>query len=53
LSRPHDYKREKKGPHGKRLDTLLSEVLDMLSADKPLPARFHDHTLLGRMGRLP
>jgi len=42
-----DYKREKKGPHGRRLDTLLSEVLDLLSADTPLPARFRDHPLTG------
>jgi mRNA interferase YafQ len=43
-----DYKREKKGSHAKRLDTLLSEVLDMLSADQQLPARFRDHALLGQ-----
>jgi mRNA interferase YafQ len=42
-----DYKREKKGPHARRLDILLGEVLDMLAADKQLPARFRDHALAG------
>lgn len=42
-----DHKREKNGRHGKRLDALLSEVLDMLSADVQLPPRFRDHRLTG------
>ena len=44
-----DYKREKKGVLGKKLDALLSEVLDLLSADKPLPPRFSDHALTGNL----
>lgn len=32
-----DYKREKKGPHGKRLDSLLTQVIDLLATDQPLP----------------
>jgi mRNA interferase YafQ len=42
-----DYKREKKGRHGRRLDALLTEVIDILAADAPLPARYHDHPLTG------
>ena len=32
-----DYRREKSGRHGKKLDSLLMEIVDMLAADKPLP----------------
>ena len=42
-----DYKREKRGLHGKRLDALLNEVLHLLSADVQLPPRFRDHPLSG------
>ena len=42
-----DFKREKKGQHGKRLDAMLAEVIDMLAADAPLPPRFRDHPLSG------
>jgi mRNA interferase YafQ len=42
-----DFKREKKGPHGNRLDAMLAEVTDMLAADTPLPTRFRDHPLSG------
>jgi mRNA interferase YafQ len=42
-----DFKREKKGPHGNRLDAVLGEVIDMLAADTPLPPRFRDHPLSG------
>jgi mRNA interferase YafQ len=34
-----DYKREKYGRHGNKLDTLLMEVVDLLAADTPLPHR--------------
>jgi mRNA interferase YafQ len=40
-----DYRREKSGRHGKQLDDLLMEVVDMLAADKPLPRRNLDHPL--------
>jgi mRNA interferase YafQ len=40
-----DYRRELKGQHGKRLDSLLTPVLDMLATDTPLPARYRDHAL--------
>jgi mRNA interferase YafQ len=42
-----DYKREKKGHHGKRVDSWLGEVISMLAADKPLPRRYQDHPLTG------
>ena len=32
-----DYRREKSGRHGKKLDTLLMEVVNLLAADTPLP----------------
>ena len=42
-----DYKREKSGRHGKRLDTELLDAVDMLAKDEPLPRRYFDHTLSG------
>ena len=42
-----DYKREKSGIHGKRLDALLMEVVKLLAADAPLPHRNFDHPLSG------
>jgi len=42
-----DYRREKSGVLGKKLDTLLSEAVEYLLADKPLPARYVDHALVG------
>ena len=42
-----DYKREKSGLHGKKLDTLLMEVVDLLAANAPLPRRNCDHPLTG------
>ena len=42
-----DYRREKAGVLGKRLDSLLMEVVDLLAADTPLPRRHVDHQLTG------
>ena len=42
-----DYERAKKDPLGHRLDATLTKVTDMLAADTPLPASFHDHPLSG------
>ena len=42
-----DYRREKSGRHGKKLDTLLMEAVTMLAADTPLPRRYFDHPLAG------
>ena len=43
----HDYKREKSGRHGKRLDAELLETVTMLAKDEPLPRRYFDHSLAG------
>jgi mRNA interferase YafQ len=42
-----DYKREKAGAAGKKLDALLMEAVNMLVADAPLPRRYFDHPLSG------
>jgi mRNA interferase YafQ len=42
-----DYRREKSGPIGRKLDNLLMEVVDLLARDQPLPRRFFDHALSG------
>ena len=42
-----DYRREKSGHLGKKLDGLLMEVVNLLAADKPLPRRNFDHPLTG------
>ncbi len=42
-----DYRREKSTQHGKKLDALLIEVVNMLANDTPLPHRNFDHPLSG------
>jgi mRNA interferase YafQ len=42
-----DYRREKSGQHGKKLDALLMEVVNLLASDTPLPRRNFDHSLSG------
>lgn len=42
-----DYRREKSGVFGKKLDALLMEVVNLLAVDKPLPRRNVDHQLTG------
>jgi mRNA interferase YafQ len=42
-----DYRLEKSGVLGKKLDDLLRETLDFLVIDAPLPARYVDHPLAG------
>ncbi|MBV8820807.1 MAG: type II toxin-antitoxin system YafQ family toxin [Acidobacteriaceae bacterium] len=42
-----DYLREKSGQHGKKLDVLLMEVVNLLANDAPLPRRNFDHPLSG------
>lgn len=42
-----DYKREKSGRHGKTLDAVLREVLELLAADKAPPSGNCDHPLAG------
>jgi mRNA interferase YafQ len=42
-----DYKREKSGQHGKKLDTLLMTVVDLRVTDAPLARHNVDHALMG------
>jgi mRNA interferase YafQ len=42
-----DYKRAKSDRHGKKLDAMLMEVVNLLAADTPLPRRNFDHALSG------
>jgi mRNA interferase YafQ len=42
-----DFKRESKGPLGKRLDDLLTPVIAVLASDAALPPRYRDHLLTG------
>lgn len=42
-----DYRREKSAKHGKKLDALLMEVVNLLANDTPLPYRKFDHSLSG------
>ena len=42
-----DYKREKSGLSGGKLDELLNEVVQALVRDQPLPRRNFDHPLSG------
>jgi mRNA interferase YafQ len=42
-----DYRREKSGVLGKKLDGLLLEALELLASDQSLPQRYFDHSLSG------
>ncbi|AOS83834.1 addiction module antitoxin [Chlorobaculum limnaeum] len=42
-----DYRREKSGKHGKKLDSLFEEIVNLLAEDKPLPPNAVDHSLTG------
>jgi len=42
-----DYRREKSGILGKKLDRLLMDAVNLLAGDEPLPQRFCDHPLAG------
>lgn len=42
-----DYKREKKGVLGAKLDELILEIGNALACDTPLPERCRDHALAG------
>jgi mRNA interferase YafQ len=42
-----DYRREKSGVLGKKLDVLLKEAIDVLVEDTPLATRYVDHSLSG------
>jgi mRNA interferase YafQ len=45
-----DYKREKSGRHGRRLDAELTAAVTMLANNEPLPRRYFDHALGGDWG---
>lgn len=43
-----DYRRIKANPHHAHdVDKLLEAILDLLVEDKPLPAKYRDHVLVG------
>ncbi|HEX4113409.1 MAG TPA: type II toxin-antitoxin system YafQ family toxin [Stellaceae bacterium] len=42
-----DYRREKSGRHGNRLDIHLTEAVQLLATDGRLPQRYFDHPLSG------
>jgi mRNA interferase YafQ len=42
-----DFKREKRGRHGRDLEALLTSVVSLLAADRPLSERNRDHPLAG------
>lgn len=42
-----DYKREKSGRYGRRLDAELIEAVTLLAEDKQLSRRYFDHPLGG------
>jgi len=42
-----DYRREKSGRLGPKLDAMLMEIVDLLAADATLPHRSFDHALSG------
>jgi mRNA interferase YafQ len=42
-----DYRREVSGVLGKKLESLLRSVIELLADDKPLPQRHVDHALSG------
>ena len=43
-----DFKRAKRGVHGRYLDAALLEALELLATDAPLPSRFVDHPMKGQ-----
>jgi len=42
-----DYRRERSGQHGRKLDALLIGVVNLLAADTSLPRGNFDHALTG------
>jgi mRNA interferase YafQ len=42
-----DYRRELSGVHGKGLNQILGEALELLGNDVALPSRYEDHPLIG------
>ena len=42
-----DWKRERKGQHGKSLASDFAELVRALAEDEPLAAKYRDHALTG------
>ncbi len=42
-----DFKREKRGHHGRELEAILFAAIALLAEDRPLPERNRDHALGG------
>ena len=42
-----DFKRVQASPRHRDLPSLLSELVDLLAADRPFPQRHRDHALVG------
>lgn len=42
-----DYRREKSGVLGRKLDDLLAKAIDLLANDRPMPPSYVDHQLKG------
>ena len=42
-----DFKRVKKGAHGRHIDLWLKEIIALLAADEILPPHYRDHALTG------
>jgi len=43
-----DFKREKKGPHKKTLESALVAVIQRLAEDRPMEMKYRDHSLGGQ-----
>jgi mRNA interferase YafQ len=44
-----DYQRERSGKLGTKLEALLREGIRLLAGDIPLPRRYRDHQLAGKL----
>jgi mRNA interferase YafQ len=47
LTAPSVSNARRQGRLGSKLDDLLTEAIDLLRTDTPLPSRFRDHPLTG------
>ena len=47
-----DFKREKRGQHRREVDSLVSNIVGLLSEDQPPPQKNHDHQISGEWGSI-